>query len=95
MAEATAPDRTSGGLMKIQVVGSGCPKCHAVEQNVINACAELQLNADISHVRDITQFAKLGIMFTPGLVVDGTVLFSGKVPSVEEIKAALAQRARA
>ncbi len=76
--------------MKIQVVGTGCPKCQKVEQNVINACAELQLDADITHVKDITQFAKLGIMFTPGVVVDGRVVFSGRVPSVEEIKAALA-----
>ena len=75
--------------MKIQVVGTGCPKCQKVEENVINACAELQLDADITHVRDITQFAKLGVMFTPGVVVDGRVVFSGKVPTVEEIKAAL------
>jgi len=75
--------------MKIQVVGTGCPKCQKVEQNVINACAQLQLDADITHVKDITQFAKLGVMFTPGVVVDGRVVFSGKVPSVEEIKAAL------
>lgn len=75
--------------MKIQVVGTGCPKCQKVEQNVINACAELQLDADITHVKDIAQFAKLGIMFTPGVVVDGRVVFSGKVPSVEEIKAVL------
>jgi len=76
--------------MKIQVVGTGCPNCQKVEKNVINACAELQLDADITHVKDITQFAKLGIMFTPGLIVDGRVVFSGKVPSVEEIKAVLA-----
>jgi small redox-active disulfide protein 2 len=75
--------------MKIQVVGIGCPKCQKVEQNVMNACAELQLNADITHVKDITEFAKLGIMFTPGVVVDGRVVFSGKVPTVEEIKAVL------
>jgi small redox-active disulfide protein 2 len=76
--------------MKIQVVGTGCPNCQKVEKNVINACAELQLDADITHVKEITQFAKLGIMFTPGLIVDGRVVFSGKVPSVEEIKAVLA-----
>jgi small redox-active disulfide protein 2 len=76
--------------MKIQVVGTGCPNCQKVEKNVVNACAELQLDADITHVKDITQFAKLGIMFTPGLIVDGRVVFSGKVPSVEDIKAVLA-----
>ncbi len=79
--------------MKIQVVGPGCSRCHQTEQNVVNACAELQFNADFEHVRDVMRFAQLGVMFTPGVVVDGEVVFSGRIPSVEEIKTALSQRA--
>ncbi len=78
--------------MKIQVVGPGCPRCNKTEENVVNACAELQLNADFAHVKDVSQFAKLGVMFTPGVVIDGEVVFSGKIPTVEEIKSALTQR---
>ncbi len=79
--------------MKIQVVGPGCPRCNKTEQNVVNACAELQLNADFEHVVDVMRFPQLGVMFTPGVVVDGEVVFSGRIPSVEEIKTALSQRA--
>lgn len=79
--------------MKIQVVGPGCSRCNQTEQNVINACAELELNADFEHVRDVTQFARLGVIFTPGVVIDGEVVFSGRIPSVGEIKTALSKRA--
>ncbi len=77
--------------MKIQVVGPGCSRCNQTEQNVVNACAELNFNADFEHVSDVTRFAQLGVMFTPGVVVDGEVVFSGRIPSVEEIKTALAE----
>lgn len=72
--------------MKIQIVGPGCPRCQATEKNVFNACAELNLAADISHVYDVKDFAKLGVRITPAVVVDGKVVVSGKVPTVEELK---------
>ncbi|MCX7765118.1 MAG: thioredoxin family protein [Candidatus Sumerlaeia bacterium] len=72
--------------MKIQVVGAGCPRCQQTEKNVINACAELNLSADISHIYDVKEFAKLGVRITPAVIVDGKVVVSGKVPTVEELK---------
>ena len=66
--------------MKIQIVGPGCPRCEATEKNVFNACAELGLAADISHVRDVAQFAALGVVLTPAVLVDG------RVPTVAELK---------
>ncbi len=72
--------------MKIQVVGPGCPRCEATKKNVFNACAELDLAADIEYVRNISEFAKLGVMMTPAVVVDGKVVVSGKVPTVAELK---------
>lgn len=72
--------------MKIQIVGPGCPRCHATEKNVFNACAELGLDADISHVYDVKEFAKLGVRLTPAVVVDGAVVVAGKIPTVEELK---------
>lgn len=72
--------------MKIQVAGPGCPRCQTTEQNVINACAELGLAADISHVHDVKEYARLGVRVTPAVIVDGRVVFSGKVPTVEELK---------
>lgn len=76
--------------MKIQVVGPGCARCEATEKNVFNACAELGLDADISHVYDVKQFTALGVRLTPAVVVDGKIVVSGKVPTVAELKSLLA-----
>jgi small redox-active disulfide protein 2 len=72
--------------MKIQIAGPGCPRCEVTERNVFNACAELNLAADISHVRDAKQFAALGVVLTPAVLVDGKVVVSGRVPTVAELK---------
>ena len=72
--------------MKIQVVGPGCLRCETTEKNVFNACAELGLAADIEHVRDVREFAGLGVWTTPAVVVDGKVVISGRVPTVAELK---------
>jgi len=77
--------------MKIQIAGPGCPRCQATEKNVINACAELNLAADISHVYDVREYAKLGVRLTPAVIVDGKIIISGKVPSVEELKKLLSE----
>jgi len=77
--------------MKIQVAGPGCHRCHAAEQNVRDACAQLNLNADISHIFDVKEFAKLGVMFTPAVIVDGKIVTSGKIPTVEELKELLSK----
>ncbi len=75
--------------MKIQVCGPGCRRCTTTEQNVIDACAALDLAADISHVFDIKEFMKLGVMTTPAVLVNGKIVYSGKVPSIEELKTKL------
>ena len=75
--------------MKIQIAGPGCLRCQTTEKNVINACAELGLAADISHIIDVKEIAKLGVMLTPAVIVDGKVVMSGRVPTVGELKAIL------
>lgn len=75
--------------MKIQVAGPGCPRCQTTEKNVFNACAELNLAADISHIYDVKEFVKLGVRFTPAVIVDGKIVVSGKVPTVGELKTIL------
>ncbi len=75
--------------MKIQIAGPGCYNCRLTEKNVINACAELDLAADISHISDYASIAELGAR-TPAVVVDGKVVVSGKVATVSELKTLLA-----
>ena len=77
--------------MKIVVVGPGCHRCNATEQNVVDACAELNLTADITHVHDVTKFPSLGVFMTPSLLVDGKIVLSGRVPTVAELKLLLSK----
>ncbi len=78
--------------MKIQIAGPGCPNCQTTERNVVNACAELDVAADITHVTNIADILDLGVMRTPAVVIDGEIVISGRVPSVTELKATLTQR---
>ena len=75
--------------MKIQILGTGCPKCRQTEANAREAAESLGVDAEIEKVTDIDKITDFGIMATPGLAVDGKVKFSGKIPSVEEIKEVL------
>jgi small redox-active disulfide protein 2 len=72
--------------MEIKVLGTGCPKCQALEKNTKDAVAELGLDARIGHVTDVNEIADYGVFMTPGLVVDGEVKLVGKVANKEEIK---------
>lgn len=72
--------------MRIEILGMGCPKCQATEQNVRKAVAKLGIDAEIRHVYDPKEFAKYGVLVTPAVVVDGQVKVSGHVPTVEELK---------
>ena len=78
--------------MKIQIAGPGCPNCQNTERNVIDACAALDLAADISHVTNIADILDLGVMRTPAVVIDGAVVISGRVPTVSELKNMLVNR---
>lgn len=77
--------------MKIQIAGPGCSRCQALEQNVFNACAELGLAADITHITEVKEITKLGVMTTPALIVNGKIAVYGKVPSVAELKKIFAE----
>lgn len=78
--------------MKIQIAGPGCPNCQNTERNVVNACAELDLATEISHVTNIADILDLGVMRTPAVVIDGEVVLSGRVPTVSELKNILETR---
>ena len=72
--------------MEIKVLGTGCPKCKALEKLTREAVAELGVDANIEKVEDIVKIMSYGIMHTPALVVDGTVVLSGRLPNITEIK---------
>ena len=78
-------------MKKIQILGTGCPKCRQLAENANSAAQELDIEVEIEKVTDINEITKFGIMITPGLAIDGQVQSSGKVLGVEEIKTLLAE----
>ena len=72
--------------MKIEILGTGCPKCKKVMENTEKALQELGKEAELIKVSDINDIMNYGVMMTPALVIEGELKASGKVPSVEEIK---------
>jgi len=72
--------------MEIKVLGPGCPNCAEVEKRVKNALAELGIAADVEKITDIRKMMSYGILATPGLVIDGQVKSSGRIPRIEDIK---------
>uniref|UniRef100_UPI0040559DC2 MTH895/ArsE family thioredoxin-like protein n=1 Tax=Candidatus Electronema sp. TaxID=2698783 RepID=UPI0040559DC2 len=76
--------------MKIQILGTGCPKCRKLAENAEAAAKALQLDCQIEKVTDINQITAFGVMMTPALAVDGVVRLIGKASSVDELKAVLA-----
>jgi len=75
--------------MKIEILGTGCAKCIALEKVVKDAVAKSGKFAQITKVDDITKIMEYGVMSTPGLVVDGNVMSSGKLLSIDEVVALL------
>jgi small redox-active disulfide protein 2 len=72
--------------MKIEILGTGCPKCKKLEENVRKAVSELKVKADILKVTDIGKIVDYGVISTPAIVIDGKIKASGRIPEAEEIK---------
>ncbi|MBN1988405.1 MAG: TM0996/MTH895 family glutaredoxin-like protein [Bacteroidales bacterium] len=77
--------------MEIKVLGTGCPKCKTLEQAVRLAVEELGVDAAVTKEEDIVKIMSYGIMHTPGLVIDGKVVLSGRVPSAKDLKELIAK----
>ena len=77
--------------MKIEILGVGCPKCKQLTANAEAAAKELGIRAEIVKVTDIAKITEYGVMMTPALVIDGTMVSSGKVLTKDRIKKILAK----
>ncbi len=77
-------------MKKLQILGTGCPKCQKLQETTEAAAQALGLEYEIEKVTAINEIMAFGVMLTPALAVDGTVKVSGKVPSLEEVKGMLA-----
>jgi small redox-active disulfide protein 2 len=73
-------------MKKIQVLGTGCPKCKKLAENAEAAAKAMGIEYEIEKVTKINDIMKFGVMLTPALVVDGVVKVSGKAPEPEAIQ---------
>ncbi|MCX5642447.1 MAG: thioredoxin family protein [Candidatus Omnitrophica bacterium] len=72
--------------MKIEILGTGCPKCKQLTANAEEALKELNLQAEVIKVTEIDKIIEYGVMMTPALVIDGKVVSAGKVLTKDQVK---------
>jgi small redox-active disulfide protein 2 len=73
-------------MKKIQILGTGCPKCKKLAENAELAAKELGIEYQVEKITQINDIMKMGVMITPALAVDGKVMIVGKVASPDDIK---------
>ncbi|MFO7853065.1 MAG: thioredoxin family protein [Bacteroidota bacterium] len=71
--------------MEIKILGTGCPKCKRLEKLVHETSEEMGIDVAISKEEDIMKIMEYGILHTPGLVINGTVALSGRLPGKKEL----------
>lgn len=77
-------------MKKIQVLGTGCPKCKKLFEAVQLAVKELGIEAEVTKVEDINEIIAFNVMMTPALAIDGNVKVVGRIPKPDELKTIIA-----
>ena len=72
-------------MREIKVLGPGCAKCKKLAENVQEAIKETGKEMDFEYITDLEKILSFGVMMTPGLVIDGKVVATGRVHSVKDI----------
>jgi small redox-active disulfide protein 2 len=80
--------------MKVEILGPGCKRCEQLYDNTLTAASNCDpyLDIEIKKINDINYFTKMGVFMTPGLVIDGDVVSTGKVLSPDQIKKKLLEK---
>lgn len=77
-------------MKKIQILGTGCPKCKKLFEVAQQAVKDAAVDAEVTKVEDINEIMKFNVMMTPALAIDGEVKVVGRIPKPEEIKKMIA-----
>lgn len=73
-------------MKKLQILGTGCPKCKKLAEVVDDVAKSMNLDYELIKVTDINEILKFGVMMTPALAVDGEVKVYGRIPKPDEIR---------
>ena len=74
-------EEAGAAIVEVKVLGQGCVQCDGLEHELMGVMAELNLRADIEHVREVKAIASYGVMGTPALLINGQVKCVGSVPA--------------
>jgi len=72
--------------VEIKVLGQGCVQCDRLERDLMEVMAEIDLAADLEHVRDIKEIGKYGVMGMPALLINDKIMSVGRVPPKTKLK---------
>lgn len=72
--------------MKIEVLGTGCPKCRKTEEMIRTIVEELGVDAEVVHIYNLDQIADRGVMMTPAVIMDGELKLEGRMPTEAQIR---------
>ena len=72
--------------VEIKVLGQGCVQCDKLERDLMEVLSEIDLAADLEHVREIKEIGKYGVMGMPALIINGKVISVGRVPPKAKLK---------
>ena len=73
-------------MLKIEVLGPGCPKCDNSYDKIKQVLNDLQMEAELIKITDVFQIIDRGVNLTPALIIDGKLVLEGRVPTVEQIR---------
>ena len=77
-------------MKRIEILGTGCPKCQRLSAATEDAARSLGIDYELIKVTDVQEIVARGVMMTPGLVVDGEVKATGRIPAPAELASLLA-----
>lgn len=80
-------------MLTITVLGPGCPNCNKVEEIIKTAVSTMGIETQIEKITDTNEIVEYGVLSTPGLVINGKVVCSGRIPSQVEVTTWLADAA--
>jgi small redox-active disulfide protein 2 len=73
-------------MLKIEIFGAGCPKCKKTEELFMKALSEMNIAADLQHIKDMNEMINRGVMFTPAVFINGKKVLEGRVPTEVEVE---------